>query len=67
MTSQCHLLHRSLEFQAEEDMRAKMDVIRQIRAMESLPPNRFKPVDLASNAGHGFLSEMSIVEVRIEC
>ena len=44
-------------------MQAKMDVIRQIRAMESLPPNRFKPVDLASNAGHGFLSEMSIVEV----
>ena len=49
--------------EAEQEMRQKMELIRQIRAMEATPVNRFKLVDLTEKAGHGLLSEMSIAEV----
>lgn len=41
-----------------------MELIAHIRAMESLPAGRSKPVDLACTAGHGVHDEMSIVELR---
>ena len=44
-------------------MQQKMELIRQIRAMEAVPVNRNKLVDLSATAGHGLLSEMSIAEV----
>ena len=50
-------------FQAEAEMRQKMLLIQQIRAMEATPVIRSKLVDLTSTAGHGLLSEMSIAEV----
>ena len=51
--------------QAEADMRCKMELIQQIRAMEATPVSRFKQVDLASTAGAGLLGEMSILEVSL--
>lgn len=50
--------------QAEADMRNKMELIQQIRAMEATPVSRFKNVDLASSQGHGLLGEMSILELN---
>lgn len=44
-------------------MQQKMDLIHQIRALESVPVNRQKLVDLTTLAGYGFLGEMSIAEV----
>jgi hypothetical protein len=41
-----------------------MELIVQIRAIESLPIDRSKPVHLASVIGHGVHDEMSIVELR---
>lgn len=41
----------------------KVDLVRQIRAMESVPILRTKFVDLAESSGHGLLVEMSIAEV----
>ena len=52
-----------LSFQAEEEMRKKVDLIKQIRAIESVPIIRHKFVDLTETSGHGLLSEMSIAEV----
>ena len=54
----------NLVSQAEEEMRQKMALIQQIRAMEATPVIRHKLVDLTEKAGHGLLSEMSIGEVR---
>ena len=60
------LMRQALE-EAEVVMKQKMDLIRQIRAMEAVPINRFKLVDLSETAGYGFLNEMSIVEVSGNC
>lgn len=49
--------------QAEEEMRRRMELIHQIRAMEAVPIIRQKLVDLTTTSGHGLLSEMSIAEV----
>lgn len=45
-------------------MRRKVELIQQIRAMESVPIIRTKFVDLTETAGQGLLSEMSIAEVH---
>ena len=46
-------------------MKKKIELIQQIKAVESLNSmNKKKLVDLTSNAGHGLLLEMSIVELR---
>ena len=45
-------------------MKAKMELIQQIRAMEAKPVIRHKLVDLTKTAGYGLLSEMSIAEVK---
>lgn len=45
-------------------MRQRADLINQIRAVESIPIDRWKPVDLSSVPGHGVFDEMSIVELR---
>ncbi|KAK6186208.1 hypothetical protein SNE40_008293 [Patella caerulea] len=57
------LMKLALE-KAEEDMRRKMELISEIRAMEAFPVIRFKFVDLTSTAGIGLLNEMSIAELR---
>ena len=44
-------------------MRRKVELIQQIRAMESVPVIRTKFVDLTETANKGLLSEMSIAEV----
>ena len=49
--------------QAEADMRHKLELIHQIRAVESSPLPRQKMVDLTATAGARLLSEMSIAEV----
>ena len=56
------LMARAVE-EAEAEMRRRMELIHQIRAMEAVPVIRQKLVDITSTAGHGLLSEMSIVEV----
>ena len=58
------LMQRALE-EAEAEMRRRMELIHQIRAMEAVPIIRQKFVDLTSTAGHGLLSEMSIAEVIV--
>ena len=45
-------------------MKRKVELIQQIRAMESVPVIRTKFVDLTETSGQGLLSEMSIAEVR---
>lgn len=45
-------------------MRRKVELIQQIRAMESVPVIRTKFVDLTETANQGLLSEMSIAEVK---
>ena len=45
-------------------MRQRAELIQQIRALESVPIDRWKPVDLTSVAGHGVHDEMSIAELR---
>ncbi|GFS20020.1 cilia- and flagella-associated protein 99-like [Elysia marginata] len=55
---------RLTEYKQKIDMRCKMELIQQIRAMESTPVSRFKVVDLTSTSGAGLLGEMSIVELR---
>ena len=50
--------------QAEEEMKQKMILIQEIRAMESKPIIRHKLVDFTSTGGFGLLSEMSIAEVE---
>ena len=46
-------------------MKRKMELIQQIRALESMPKNRNKMVDWTTTAGHALLSEMSIAEVSV--
>jgi hypothetical protein len=46
----------------ENEKRA--EIIRQIRALDSTPVDRSKVVDFSESAGHGFLGEMSIAELR---
>ncbi|XP_071170126.1 cilia- and flagella-associated protein 99-like isoform X5 [Mytilus edulis] len=57
------LMKQALE-EAELEMRRKMELIHQIKAMEAVPIIRQKLVDLSESAGHGLLSEMSIAELR---
>ena len=60
------ILWRIHYFQAEKEMRRRMELIHQIRAMEAVPIIRQKFVDLTATSGHGLLSEMSIAEVWLE-
>ncbi|CAF3784877.1 unnamed protein product [Adineta steineri] len=57
------LMKQALE-DAEAEMRQRAELIQQIRALESVPIDRYKPVDLTSVAGHGVHDEMSIAELR---
>ncbi|CAF1142966.1 unnamed protein product, partial [Didymodactylos carnosus] len=57
------MMKQALE-DAEVEMRQRFELIQQIRAMESVPVDRWKPVDLTTIAGHGVLDEMSIAELR---
>ena len=54
---------RALE-EAEEEMRCKAELIRQIRAMERVRVPRTKLVDLTQTGGQGLLVEMSVAELR---
>lgn len=58
------MLNSYLLFQAEADMKRKLELIYQIRAVEIAPAPRRKMLDLTSTAGARLLSEMSIAEVR---
>uniref|UniRef100_A0A803JDC8 Cilia and flagella associated protein 99 n=1 Tax=Xenopus tropicalis TaxID=8364 RepID=A0A803JDC8_XENTR len=57
------LLRQALE-EAEEELKKKFELIREIRAMESVPFIRHKFVDLTQTAGHRLNCEMSLVELR---
>ncbi|XP_033756504.1 cilia- and flagella-associated protein 99-like isoform X1 [Pecten maximus] len=57
------LMRQAVE-EAEVEMRRRMELIHQIRAMEAVPIIRQKFVDLTATSGHGLLSEMSIAELR---
>lgn len=57
------LMARALE-EAEEEMKRKVELIQQIRAMESVPIIRTKFVDLTETGGQGLLAEMSVAELR---
>ena len=57
------LMARALE-EAEEEMREKTELIRQIRTMERVPVVRSKLVDLTQTGGQGLLVEMSVAELR---
>ncbi|CAF1394485.1 unnamed protein product [Rotaria sp. Silwood1] len=56
------LMKQALE-EAEVEMRQRAELIKQIRAFELLPVDRWKPVDLTSVHGYGFFDEMSIAEL----
>ena len=56
------LLRQAFE-EAEAEMKRKMELIQQIRAMEATPKSRNKLVDWTATAGHSLLSEMSVAEV----
>ncbi|KAL5022107.1 hypothetical protein ScPMuIL_001262 [Solemya velum] len=57
------LMQKALE-EAEADLRRKMELIHQIRALEAVPLIRQKFVDFTKTSGAGLLSEMSIAELR---
>ncbi|CAF1399938.1 unnamed protein product [Adineta ricciae] len=57
------LMKQTLD-EAETDMRHRIELIQQIRAIESIPIARSKPIDLTSTAGHSLHDEMSIIELR---
>lgn len=46
-------------------MRQKVELIQQIRAMESVPVVRTKFIDQTETSGQGLLAEMSLVEVHV--
>ena len=54
--------------QAVEELRARLEVIHEIRCLEAALARapRVRLVDLAASAGYGFLHEMSFVEVRTQ-
>jgi hypothetical protein len=56
------LMAQALE-EAEREMRCKAELIQQIRAMERVPLNRTKFVDLTETGKQGLLVEMSVAEV----
>ncbi|XP_076833727.1 cilia- and flagella-associated protein 99 isoform X3 [Brachyhypopomus gauderio] len=57
------LLRRALE-EAQAELSRKFDLIRQIRAIESVPLVRFKSVDDTETGGHELLCEMSLAELQ---
>ena len=57
------LMSRALE-EEEAEMRRRVELIRQIRAIECVPIVTTKFVDLTETGGQGLLSEMSVTEVR---
>ncbi|CAF0955625.1 unnamed protein product [Adineta ricciae] len=57
------LMKQTLD-EAETDMQHRIELIQQIRAIESIPIARSKPIDLTSTAGHSLHDEMSISELR---
>ncbi|XP_073682524.1 cilia- and flagella-associated protein 99 [Garra rufa] len=57
------LLSQALE-EAQAELSRKMELIRQIRAFESVPSVRQKFVDDTETAGHDLLCEMSLAELR---
>ena len=59
------LMARALE-EEEQEMRCKVELIQQIRAMERVPLERTRLVDLTETGGQGLLVEMSVAEVKWE-
>ncbi|KAM9842948.1 cilia- and flagella-associated protein 99 [Aulostomus maculatus] len=57
------LLSKALE-EAQADLSRKFEIIREIHAVESLPPIRVKTFDDTETAGHTLLGEMSLAELR---
>ncbi|XP_030643298.1 cilia- and flagella-associated protein 99 [Chanos chanos] len=57
------LLQQALE-EAQAELNKKIELIHQIRAIESVPISRYKFLDDTETAGHGLLCEMSLVELR---
>ncbi|KAM6961106.1 cilia- and flagella-associated protein 99 [Aplochiton taeniatus] len=57
------LLRQALE-EAQAEMSRKFELIRQIKAIESVPFIRHKFVDETETAGHHLLGEMSLAELR---
>lgn len=48
----------------EQELERRKDIIRQIRALEKCPVEKFKPFDPAEPPGQGLLDEMSLVELK---
>uniref|UniRef100_W5K2R9 Cilia and flagella associated protein 99 n=1 Tax=Astyanax mexicanus TaxID=7994 RepID=W5K2R9_ASTMX len=57
------LLQQALE-EAQAELSRKFELIRQIRALESVPSIRHKFVDDTETGGHDLLCEMSLAELR---
>ncbi|XP_043918828.1 cilia- and flagella-associated protein 99 [Protopterus annectens] len=64
VTEESRELLREALARAEEELCKKLELIRQIQTIESVPVIRHKFVDLTETAGYRLLSEMSIVELR---
>ncbi|KAL3864337.1 hypothetical protein ACJMK2_006028, partial [Sinanodonta woodiana] len=64
VTEESRELMRMAIEEAEAEMRKKMDLIHQIRAMEAVPVIRQKFIDFTETSGAGLLSEMSIAELK---
>ena len=57
------LMAKALE-EAEEEMKCRVELIQQIRAMERVPVMRTKLVDVTETGRQGLLVEMSVAEVQ---
>ncbi|GAA6213576.1 cilia- and flagella-associated protein 99 [Lates japonicus] len=57
------LLHQALE-EAQAELSRKFEIIREIRAIESLPHVRVRNFDDTETAGHELLGEMSLAELK---
>ncbi|KAF7666453.1 hypothetical protein LDENG_00108820 [Lucifuga dentata] len=57
------LLHQALE-EAQAELSRKFELIREIRAIESVPHLRSKFFDDTETGGHGLMGEMSLAELK---
>ncbi|XP_066574401.1 cilia- and flagella-associated protein 99 [Amia ocellicauda] len=64
VSEQSHEMLRQALEEAQAELSRKFELIREIRALEAVPPIRHKFVDLTETGGYALLGEMSLLELR---